>query len=109
MGNQSAFVKNELGDELPRLTYYGVENNEPSSTFWLRDAGWFKIQNVALGYTLPLRDGNKTGLKSIRFNLMGNNLLTFTKIKYIDPEHTSAGLSDYPLFKSVTFGVKLDF
>ena len=109
MSNYSAFMKNELGNEFPRLDYYGVPNNEVTSSFWLREAGWFKIQNVALGYTLPLREGNKAGIKGVRFNVMGNNLLTFTNVRYIDPEDTDAGLSSYPLFKSVTFGVKLDF
>ena len=99
----------ELGDEFPRLDYFGVPNNQATSTFWLRKANWFKIQTVDIGYTFNIDKMKKGGLKSIRLDLMGNNLLTFTNIRYIDPEATDAGLSAYPLFRTVTFGVKLNF
>lgn len=108
MSNYSAFMKNELGDEFPRLDYYGVENNTVASSFWLRKLNWFKIQTVDLGYTFPLEGKNKA-VKSIRLDIMGNNLLTFTDLDYVDPESPESGLTSYPLFKNVTFGVKLNF
>lgn len=107
--NYSQFMLDELGDEFPRLDYFGVPNNQATSTFWLRKANWFKIQTVDIGYTFNIDKMKKGGLKSIRLDLMGNNLLTFTNIRYIDPEATDAGLSAYPLFRTVTFGVKLNF
>ena len=109
MSNQSQFVIDQLGNELPRLNYYGVPNNEAYSTWWLRKVNWFKVQAVDLGYTLPLRLGNKLGLQSIRLDLRGSNLLTMTNLKYVDPEDFSAGLSRRPFFREVTFGVKLYF
>ena len=109
MNNQSQYVIDHLGNELPRIDYYGVPNNSLASTWWLRKANWFKIQSVDLGYTLPLREGNRLGLGSIRFDIMGSNLLTLTDIDYIDPEDTAAGLSDHPFYKVLTLGVKLNF
>lgn len=108
MSNYSAFMKNELGNAFPRLDYYGVENNTVQSSFWLRKLNWFKIQAVDLGYTFPLEGKNKS-IKSIRLDLMGNNLLTFSDLEYVDPESPASGLSMYPLFRNVTFGVKLNF
>ena len=109
MSNQSQYVLEHLGKELPRLSYYGVPNNELTSTWWLRKTSWFKIQSVDLGYTIPLREGNRLGLSSIRLDLMGSNLLTLTGLEYIDPEDTAAGLSKYPFYKVLTFGAKLIF
>ena len=109
MANQSQFVIDQLGKELPRLDYYGVPNNEVNSTWWLRKCNWFKLQAVDIGYTIPLRPGNKMGLQDIRLDLKGSNLLTITKIKYVDPEDLSAGLSRRPFFTELTFGVKLNF
>ena len=105
-GNYSQFILENLGGEFPRLNYYAIDNNTVTSSFWLRDADWFKIQALDLGYTLPVR---KRWLSSVRFDLKGTNLLTFTKIKYVDPESMDAGLSDYPMFRTVTVGARLNF
>jgi len=109
MANQSQFVVDELGKTLPRLSYYGVPNNNLTSTYWLRKGDWFKIQCVDAGYTFKLREGNRLGLSKVRVDLKGSNLFTFKKLDYVDPEETSAGLSDYPYFKVVTLGAKLVF
>lgn len=107
--NYSQFMMDELGEAFPRIDYNGVPNNEVTSSFWIRRANWFKLQTVNLGYTIPIGRPLEYGLKSIRFDIAGNNLFTATNIKYIDPEDVDAGLSAYPLFRTLTFGVKLNF
>ncbi|MZP57162.1 MAG: SusC/RagA family TonB-linked outer membrane protein, partial [Bacteroidales bacterium] len=49
--NYSKFVKDNIGEAYPRLTYYKVNNNFISSDFWLTKGGYFKIQNIELSYT----------------------------------------------------------
>ena len=105
-GNYSAFVRDNLGGDYPRLSYVKSENNFIVSDFWLRDGGWFKIQDVEIAYTLPLR--NKA-IKSVRFSVKGQNLATFSGIKDVDPESINAGVSSYPLMRTVTGGIKLNF
>jgi len=107
--NYSRFMLDELGGAFPRIDYNGVPNNEVGSSFWLRRASWFKLQTLNIGYTLPVGKAKEYGLKSIRLDLCGNNMLTATNIKYIDPEDVDAGLSAYPLLRSFTFGVKFNF
>lgn len=97
------------GTEYPKLTYYQVNNNFETSEYWLRDGSFFKIQNVELAYNLPVAKLDWGGVRGIRLFARGANLYTFSKIKDVDPESTSSGVYNYPLFRTVTGGVKLTF
>lgn len=109
MANQSQFVIDNVGRTIPRVEYYGVPNNEVTSSYWLRKANWFKIKAVDLGYTIPLREGNRLGISAVRLDIKGANLFTFSGFKYLDLEDLEAGLSRYPFFRTLTFGAKLSF
>lgn len=106
-GNYSAFVRDNIGGEYPRLSYVKSTNNFVSSSFWLREGSWFKIQDVAITYDVPVK-GSKA-VKGLTLSLKGQNLATFTGFKYLDPEATSSGVSAYPLFRTVTAGAKINF
>jgi hypothetical protein len=105
----SDFVKNYIGGAYPRLTYYKVNNNFVNSDFWLAKGGFFKIQNVEIAYTLPNTILQIIGNHVIRIYLRGANLLTISKIKDVDPESLSSGISNYPLYKTISAGIKLNF
>ncbi|PWJ56856.1 TonB-linked SusC/RagA family outer membrane protein [Dyadobacter jejuensis] len=107
--NYSDFVKNNVGGDYPNLTYFKVNNNFVGSNYWLRDGGFFKIQNVELAYNVPLVPGNIIGARGIRLYVRGANLLTFSKIKEVDPESINSGITVYPLFRTFTGGIKLTF
>ena len=109
MANQSQFVIDELGKTLPRVDYYGVPNNEVTSSWWLRDRSWFKLQVIDIGYNIPMKKGERLGIQSIRVDIKGSNLLTFTKLQYVDPEDASAGVTNYPFFRTLTVGAKIVF
>lgn len=106
--NYSAFIRDELGGAYPRLSYNEIPNNKIVSTFWLRDASWFKLQSVQIGYKFDFSKRN-IFIKSLRVNIKGENLATISKVKYVDPEAFSAGLGNYPLFRMVTAGLKIEF
>jgi len=107
--NYSNFVKENQGGAYPRLTYNKVNNNFVSSDFWLRNGSFFKIQNVELAYNVPVKTGNLIGARGIRLYVRGANLLTFSKIKDVDPESINSGVTVYPLFSTFSGGVKLTF
>ncbi len=107
--NYSKFVMDNVNGDYPRLTYYKVNNNFVTSDFWLRDGGFFKVQNVELAYNLPGRISKVIGGRLIRFYVRGANLMTISKIKDVDPENTSSGLYFYPLFRTFTGGIKFNF
>jgi len=97
------------GSEYPRLTYYQVNNNFETSQYWLRNGGFFKIQNVELAWNVPVDKLQWSGVRRVRLFVRGANLYTFSSLKDVDPESISSGVSNYPLFRTVTGGVKLTF
>lgn len=110
-GNYSKYTLDNLGKAgAPKLCYNKVSNNFRTSTYWLENGGFFKLQTVELGYELPTTRMNiaKT-LRGLRLYVRGNNLLTISKIKDVDPEAMSSGLTNYPLMRTFVGGVKVTF
>ena len=107
--NYSKFVKDNIGRAYPNLTYNQVANNFRTSQFWMRDGSYFKIQNVELAYTLQEKISKSIGGNFIRLYVRGANLLTLSKITDTDPESMNSGISNYPLFRTVTGGISLTF
>ena len=106
-GNYTAFVRDNMGGAYPRLGYDKSVNNFVASDFWLRDGSYFKIQTVELAYSFVPRRSKV--VKGVKLSLRGANLLTLTGVEYIDPESTVAGVSEYPLFRTVAAGAKFNF
>lgn len=107
--NYSEYVKNNIGGNYPRLTYYKVNNNFQMSDFWIMDGTYFKIQNVELAYTLRLPFFKDMGLQKMRVFARGANLLTISRVKDVDPESVNAGVTTYPLNRTFTAGFNLTF
>lgn len=70
----------------PRLTENPAGNNIERSSYWLKDASYLRLKNVEIGYTLPKGLLSKVSISSARLFVSGQNLLTFDKLKLIDPE-----------------------
>lgn len=93
----------------PRLTTGSVRNDNLNSTYWLRNVAFFKIKNVELSYMLSKEITEKLKLSSTRFFVRGTNLLTFSEIKDLDPENLNLGVSTYPMTRTFTGGVTVNF
>jgi TonB-linked SusC/RagA family outer membrane protein len=83
----------------PRLTDGPSVNNQRSSDYWLRDASFVRLKNMEVGYTL----------RSARFSLSGQNLLTFSSFKHWDPETGGGNGLSYPPLKVVAVGFQYSF
>jgi TonB-linked SusC/RagA family outer membrane protein len=80
------------------------------STFFLQDASYLRLKNIVLGYTLPNILTKKFGVDRLRIYFAGDNLLTITKFKGLDPERYGNGdLVQYPQNKIYSFGVNVTF
>jgi hypothetical protein len=105
----SNFVANNVGGAYPRLTYYKINNNFVTSAYWLTKGDYFKIQNVELSYTIPAKYLQFMGSRGIKIYIRGANLLTFSKLKDVDPESINSGVTVYPLYRTISGGVKFNF
>lgn len=93
----------------PRLSSVNNANNNRASTWWLRDMSMLRLKNVELGYNFSKEKLLPTFIKSARIFIAGSNLLQFSKFDMWDPEmDTSNGLR-YPIMKSVSIGLDVNF
>jgi hypothetical protein len=74
----------------PRLAQNGSQSNDNNfrrgSDMYIFNGSYLRVKNVQIGYTLPLGIASKIGMKKVRAYLSGQNVLTFSGIKFIDPE-----------------------
>ena len=109
--NYSDYTLRHINDPAaPRLTYNKVNNNFQMSDRWLADGTYFKIQSVELGYNVPVKLLRiDSVVRGFRVYARGNNLLTVSGIRDVDPEALSSGLTNYPLMRTFVGGLKLTF
>jgi iron complex outermembrane receptor protein len=122
-----------LNATLAKLTYtsrvshynqprYVLESGQPfgdirshfTSDRYIEDASHLRLENVSLGYTLPL-NSNKY-IRSADFYLTVSNAFVLTRYKGIDPDIDMSGIEPgidnnnlYPKTRSWQIGVKLNF
>lgn len=92
----------------PRLSEGTVNNNQQTSTWFMRDGSFLRLKSVELGYTVPQKITKKAFVSMLRVYLSGSNLLTFSKFDLWDPEMGGNGLG-YPLQKVFNAGIQLNF
>jgi TonB-linked SusC/RagA family outer membrane protein len=94
----------------PATAYPYPASNTWSSQFWWVDASYLRLKSVELGYTFGPNVLRKAGLESVRFFVSGFNLLTWSKLKFQDPEQDSGQYNYlYPLTKNYNIGVNVTF
>src|SRR5690554_882632 len=111
MADSNRWILGENEDpqaEYPRLSYGGNSNNYRASTYWLRDGTYLRLKTLEMGYTLPKKFTTRFFFESVRFHVIGQNLLTFSPFKLWDPEMGSSNGMRYPLGKTVTCGVTVN-
>ena len=119
---QSARVKDSwspsnTGATIPIFeTASNFSTNTQSSSFYVEDGSYIRLQNVSLGYTFPAATLSKLKMSRLRIFATGNNLLTITKYEGLDPSvggnaDTNFGIDvgNYPITQSFTFGVNVGF
>ena len=98
------------GAAYPRLTANSVPNNYVASSFWVRSAAYLRLKNVVVGYTLPTALTTKVKIKSARVYVSGQNLLTLTSFfPGFDPEQRDTGGEFYPIMRTYTVGLNVNF
>ena len=96
-------------DEPALLNSTSLQNYLDS--YWVEKGDYVKLDNISLGYTIPIK-----GVSNLRVYISGQNLLTITKYKGEDPEHSIVGLIpshddywNYPKTKTYSAGLNVKF
>jgi hypothetical protein len=91
----------------PRAYSAPTNNNGQSSDFWLVNSSYLRLKTASLGYTVPAALSSRLRMKNLRVYVTGQNILTFGKLKFTDPETT--GEQGYPIQKTFLVGFSTSF
>jgi TonB-linked SusC/RagA family outer membrane protein len=97
----------------------GTDNpNLQISDRFIQSGSFLRIQNINIGYTLPVQLAKKVKMNRLRAYASIQNLYTFTKYNGYDPEIgssnqspllTNVDLGRYPIPRTFTFGLNAEF
>jgi len=123
--DNSNYIRFEKGHEpyqenpnsdFPRIIYGDVRNTRGDSDLWLEDGSYLRLRNVQLGYTFDKATLARLNLGGLRIFISGNNLLTLTKYKGLDPDFINTSVWDrgtdnmaFPNPRTVMAGLQLSF
>ena len=94
----------------PRPLVTGGSDVQATQTRYLQNAAYIRLKQLTFGYTVPVNLTQKIKVDRVRVYFSGNNMWLYTpmKMKKIsDPEMN--GATYYPLNKSYSLGVNIDF
>lgn len=93
---------------LPGYYAYTGRWTKNNSEFNRVSTAYLRLKSIELGYTFPKL--KQIPNASLRIYVNAYNLLTFTGVKFVDPEHPDDELGRmYPLNKTYTVGLSLSF
>jgi hypothetical protein len=83
-------------NSMPRATANDLNQNGRFSDRWIEDAGFLRLRNLQVGYSLPKSLLGKTkAFSGARIYLGASNLFRITKYTGLDPEVMTYGSSGY--------------
>ena len=107
----NAWTPENKNTNIPRFQTEDLYTTRTSDRF-LTDASYLSLQNVNLGYTLPVNVTRKAKIENARFYVTADNLFVWSKRKGLDPRQSitgSATNSYYAPIRTVSGGVTLTF
>lgn len=113
----SSWADNRWSPNNPDGSYPRVDTRASSSingglyrnNFWLNDASFLRLKNIAIGYNVPETLISRIKLSGLRVYANAFNLFTITKVKDYDPEGSSESGQFYPQQRIINVGVTLQF
>ncbi|MDB4891818.1 MAG: hypothetical protein JWL61_3673 [Gemmatimonadetes bacterium] len=122
-GDNSNQLRNVLnywtpGSGINDMTGIGVGPFNAMTSRWIEDGSFVRLQNLTLGWDVPQRLSSRVNVNKLRMYVSGQNLKTWTKYSWYDPEASSRGTSDlqlgwddssYPGVRTFTLGFNVGF
>jgi len=110
-----AFVKDRWTPDNPDASWPRTYDREReywvnrANTFWWWKTDYIRLKTIELGYTLPQQLTSKIAVNTLRVFVSGQNLLTFSKVDFFDPEIPSGSAQYYPQTKVYNLGLSVNF
>lgn len=96
--------------KFPRLSYGYNENNSKTSSFWMADSRYLRLQEVTLNYNLKHKALKQyLGISSVDLQLIGYNLAVWDKVDLWDPELAGYNGYAYPIPMRFAFQLYINF
>lgn len=117
MYSDNTWTPENTSAEFHRIVYADPGGNRRTNDTDLYDTSYLRLKNLYLRYTLPSRVSSNIGLTAFSLFVSASNIFTITNWPGVDPETINAdylpfktrNLDPYPLAKSVSLGVNLQF
>ena len=121
VSTQNRWTGEGTSNSMPRAVSQDFNQNSRFSDRWIENAGFLRMRNVQLGYTVPKSILEKTrAISSLRIYVSASNLFKITKYSGLDPEVMTYGSNGYqtgagtdsgniPQPRTFTGGVQLSF
>lgn len=77
------------------------------STFWMRNGAYCRLKNLNIAYQLPEKLFERIGIIGVSVFFNGTNLFCIDNFDEMDPEQSL--LDSYPIMKTYTFGLNINF
>jgi len=91
-------------------------NNMAQTSRWLENGSYIRIRNIELGYQLPKKTLAAAGINSARVYISGQNLITLTGYKGLDPDVMGNSIiargfdtGNWPPSRVLSAGLQFDF
>ncbi|MCC8408456.1 TonB-dependent receptor [Mucilaginibacter sp. UR6-1] len=93
-----------------------ITQNTPASTYFIESGAFLRLNNLTLGYTIPTEVLKKIKMSRIRVYASSQNLFTAKRFSGFTPEilttdilSSGIELNGYPVTRTFTFGVNVEF
>ena len=94
----------------PRATWTnGTVNNYQDCSLYEQNANYVRLKTVMVGYNFQAPFLSKLGVKNTQVALSAYNLFTITPYIWGDPESRASTDPTYPLTRTVTLSLRLNF
>jgi hypothetical protein len=97
--------------DIPRLQFADSYANSTSDR-WLVSGSYLKLQNITIGYTLPMKWTSKIGISKMRIYGVADNVWVWSKRQGLDPSRSFTGemtSAYYSPIRTISGGVTLTF
>jgi len=91
-------------------------NNMAQTSRWLEDGSYVRLRNVEIGYSFSPNTLKKAGITNAHIYISGQNLLTITKYKGMDPDVQGTGIitrgfdaGNWPSSRIISIGLQFGF